>query len=138
MGVTVRSRSQTNHVAQKRATGSLSLSAQQDVEGWAMIILPIPIGLLALGFFLALGGIFAIVGPWMVLAAAHLIRRQWARKAAVQLGQKARGFVVAYRHLDTAIQANRYGGKSANCSPDNTSRRSWLTNDLLSQPTVVA
>jgi hypothetical protein len=88
MGATIESSSQVYRAMQERRTGSFSLSARDEVEGWGMIIVSIALGLLALGFFLALGGIFALVGPWMVFAAVQLVRQQWARKAGVRLWQK--------------------------------------------------
>ena len=63
MGAMVESSSQAYRLTQERKTGAFSRSAQDDVEGWGTMILSIAGGLLALGFFLALGGIFALVGP---------------------------------------------------------------------------
>ena len=74
---------------QERKTGAFSRSAQDDVEGWGTMILSITVGLLALGSLLALGGIFAHVGPWMVFAAIHLVRQKWARKVGEHLRQEA-------------------------------------------------
>jgi hypothetical protein len=59
----------------------VSLAAEDDIEGWGAILLSIFVGLLALWFFLAMGGIFALVGPWMILATRHLVRQKWVRKA---------------------------------------------------------
>ena len=63
MGVMVESSTQAYRVTQGRKAGAFSISAQDDVEGWRTMILSIAGGLLTLGFFLALGGIFALVGP---------------------------------------------------------------------------
>jgi hypothetical protein len=60
---------QAYRLTQERKTGAFSRSADNDVEGWGTMILSIAVGLLALGFFLALGDIFALMGPWMVFAA---------------------------------------------------------------------
>jgi hypothetical protein len=80
---------QAYRLTQERKTGAFSRSAQDDVEGWGTMILSIAVGLLALGSFLALGGIFAHVGPWMVFAAIHLVRQKWARKVGEHLRQEA-------------------------------------------------
>lgn len=117
MGATVESSSQVYRVMQERRTGSFSLSARDDVEGWGMIIVSITIGLLALGFFLAQGGIFALVGPGMVFAAVQLVRQQWARKAGEHLRQKAREFVVAFKDYATSIKQTKPGERAATTSP---------------------
>jgi hypothetical protein len=57
------------------------MSADDDIEGWGVIFSSIIVGLLALWFFLAMGGIFALVGPWMILVVRHLVRQKWVRKA---------------------------------------------------------
>jgi hypothetical protein len=56
------------------------MSADDDIEGWGAIFLSIIVGLLALWFFLAMGGIFALVGPWMILAVRHLTRQKWGQE----------------------------------------------------------
>ena len=101
MGVMVKSSSQTYRVQQERKIGAVSMSAQDDVEGWGTMILSIAVGLFALGFFLALGGIFALVGPWMVFAAIHLVRQKWARKAGGHLRQQAIQLVASIRNHAT-------------------------------------
>jgi hypothetical protein len=63
--------------------------ADDDIEGWGAILLSIVIGLLALWFFLALGGMFALLGPWMILAVRHLVRQKRVRKAGRCLRQQA-------------------------------------------------
>ena len=60
---------------------AVSMLADDDIEGWGAILLSIIVGLLALWFFLAMRGIFAFVGPWMILAVRHLVRQKWVRKA---------------------------------------------------------
>src|SRR5258707_9947487 len=48
-----------------------------------LTICPIVIGLLSLYFFLWMGGVFALVGPWVIFAARVLItRRAEARRAS--------------------------------------------------------
>jgi hypothetical protein len=110
MGSMVESSSQAYRVTQGRKSGAYSMSAQDELEGWCTIIFSIAVGLLALGFFLALGGIFALVGPWMVFAAIHLFRQKWARKAGGHLGHQALQLVVSIRNtLSPGKQVNLQG-----------------------------
>src|SRR6266567_4360495 len=76
---------QAYRLTQERKTGAFSRSADNDVEGWGTMILSIAVGLLALGFFLALGDIFALMGSWMVFAAIPPVRQKWARKVGEHL-----------------------------------------------------
>jgi hypothetical protein len=61
----------------------------------------IVVGLLALWFFLAMGGLFALVGPWMIFAASHLVRQKRVRKAGEHLRQQARELGVSLRSQAT-------------------------------------
>jgi hypothetical protein len=56
-------------------------SADAD-EQWCLMIGSIVIGLLALSFFLWLGGVFALVGPCAILAARLVITRQAQKRKA--------------------------------------------------------
>jgi hypothetical protein len=47
-----------------------------------LTICPIVIGLLALFFFLWMGGVFALVGPWLIFAARVLITRRAEARGA--------------------------------------------------------
>jgi len=67
-----RSKEQERHV--------VAMMHDEAVEGWGTIILSIFIGLLALWFFLALGGIVALVGPLLILVVRHLLHQKWVRK----------------------------------------------------------
>ena len=80
-----------------RATRAVSISAEDDVEGWGTIILSITVGLLTLGFFLVMGGIFSLVGPWMLFAAIHLVRQQRVRKTGEHLWQQALQHMASIR-----------------------------------------
>jgi hypothetical protein len=131
MGTTVEISSQAYRVTQERNAGAFSISTQDDAEGWGMMILSIAVGLLALGFFLALGGIFALVGPWMVFAAIHLFRQKWARKAGGHLGHQAIQLVVSIRNHAILRQAGGPWGKSSNCFANGQVTGAWLADSLL-------
>ena len=51
-------------------------------EPWYLTIGSIVVGLLALSFFLWLGGVFALVGPGVILAARVVISRQAQKRKA--------------------------------------------------------
>jgi len=106
MGVMGESSPYADRVPEGRATRAISLAAKDNVKGWRTIILSIPVGLLTLGFFLAMGGIFAIVGPWMLLAAIHLFREQRVRIAGEHLVQQALQRMASIRIHATIEQAN--------------------------------
>jgi|GEM_PF-4062326 len=129
MGVMVEGSTQAYRVTQGRKAGAFSISAQDDVEGWRTMILSIAGGLLALGFFLALGGIFALVGPWMIFAAIHLVRQKWARKAEGHLRQQAIQLVASIRNCVIPRQAGEPWGRSSNCFANGKA----LADDLLPQ-----
>jgi hypothetical protein len=131
MGVMLESSSQAYRVSQERKTGAVSMTAQDDVEGWGTMILSIAVGFLALGFFLALGGIFALVGPWMVFAAIHLFRQKWARKAGGHLGHQAIQLVVSIRNHAIPRQVGGPWGKSSNCFANGQVTGAWLADTLL-------
>jgi hypothetical protein len=137
MEVRVEISSQVYRVAQGKNTGAFSISVQDDVEGWGMIILSITLGLLALGFFLALGGIFALIGPWLVFAATHIVRQKWARKAGEHLRQQAIELVVSIRNHTTSKLAGGPWGRSSNCFANGKTTRVWPTDDFLAQSSVV-
>jgi hypothetical protein len=60
-------------------------SANAD-EPWYLMIGSIVVGLLALSFFLWMGGVFALVGPCVILAArVEISRRAQKRKARLDL-----------------------------------------------------
>jgi hypothetical protein len=58
----------------------VAMMHDEAVEGWGTIILSIFIGLLALWFFLALGGLVALVGPLLILVVRYLLLQKWVRK----------------------------------------------------------
>jgi hypothetical protein len=51
-------------------------------EPWYLTIGSIVVGLLALSFFLWMGGVFALIGPCVILAARLLISRQVKKRKA--------------------------------------------------------
>jgi hypothetical protein len=59
---------------------SVSVSSTSAARQWFLMICPIIVGLLALYFFLWMGGVFALVGPWVILATSMWIN--WRRKKA--------------------------------------------------------
>jgi hypothetical protein len=56
-------------------------SADAD-EPWYLTIGSIVVGLLALSFFLRMGGVFALIGPVVILAARVVITRQVKKRKA--------------------------------------------------------
>ena len=57
---------------------SVSVSSTRVAREWFLIACPIIVGLLALFFFLWIGGVFALVGPLMILATRLWIN--WRRQ----------------------------------------------------------
>lgn len=67
---------QPYYIDQNEHSGAFTREARQ----WAYaIVLPI-VGLLMLCFFLSLGGVFALLGPWAIFIAARLITYYWDKK----------------------------------------------------------
>jgi len=54
--------------------GSVRLNSE--IRQWSITICSIVVGLFALFFFAHMGGMFALVGPWLILAVRLLVRRQ--------------------------------------------------------------
>ncbi|MDQ6645024.1 MAG: hypothetical protein M3Y76_11295 [Chloroflexota bacterium] len=54
----------------------ISAPHTDEVIEWCMVILPIVFGLPALYCFLAMGGVFATVGPWMIFGATILFSKR--------------------------------------------------------------
>ena len=51
-----------------------------EIIQWAYVLaLPI-VGLLMLCFFLSLGGLFALLGPWAIFIAARFVTHRWNKK----------------------------------------------------------
>jgi hypothetical protein len=88
--ITIDSNAHTYRPQKEKETRAVSMPAEGDVAGWGMLILSIIVGLLALGFLLAQGGIFALVGPWMIFALTHLVQQKRVRKAGEHLWKQAR------------------------------------------------
>jgi hypothetical protein len=95
--ITIESNAHCSGRPKEQETRAVSMSAEDDIEGWGTIILSILVGLLALWFFFAMGGLFALVGPWMIFAASHLVRQKRVRKAGGHLKQQARELVASLR-----------------------------------------
>jgi hypothetical protein len=103
MRLTIESNAYCSGSPKEQERHVVSLSAEDDIEGWGAILLSIFVGLLALWFFLAMGGIFALVGPWMILAVRHLVRQKWVRKVGRSLRQQAGELVEACRIYTTSV-----------------------------------
>ncbi len=101
MILTIESSAHCSGRPEEQEIRAVSMLADDDIEGWGTIILSIVVGLLALWFFLAMGGIFALVGPYMIFAARHLIRQKWVRKVGRHLRQQARELVASIRIYTT-------------------------------------
>jgi hypothetical protein len=52
-----------------------SRTSDNELTHWCIDICSSVIGLFALFFFLAMGGIFALVGPWLILVVIHVVRQ---------------------------------------------------------------
>jgi hypothetical protein len=52
------------------------MPATDAVTPWGRMILSLIVGLLALSFFLALGGVFALVGPWIIFVVAQFVSKR--------------------------------------------------------------
>jgi hypothetical protein len=50
-----------------------------EARAWWVILFPIVIGILALFFFLSMGGLFAVIAPWVILAGIQSVmkRKGW-------------------------------------------------------------
>ncbi len=49
---------------------------EETIKGWHIDILVVVVGLLALFFFVALGEVFALVGPWLIFTGVLSIRKR--------------------------------------------------------------
>jgi hypothetical protein len=54
----------------------VSRSPRDEFKGWFVTILIVIIGLLALFFFLSMGSVFALIGPWIILAGTLLAAKR--------------------------------------------------------------
>jgi len=54
--------------------GSVRLTSE--ITQWCITICFIVVGLFALFFFAHMGGMFALVGPWIILAVSLLVRKR--------------------------------------------------------------
>jgi len=88
--ITIYSNAHISGITQEKETRAVSMGAEDNVVGWGMLLLSIVVGLLALCFFLAMGGIYALVGPWMIFAVTHLVQQKRVRKAGEHLWKQAR------------------------------------------------
>jgi len=66
-----------------------SRTSGNELTHWCIDICSSVIGLFTLFFFLAMGGIFALVGPWLILVVIHLVRQKQVKKAV----EHVRGYV---------------------------------------------
>jgi hypothetical protein len=50
-----------------------------EARAWWVILFPIVVGILALFFFLSMGGLFAVIAPWVILAGIQSVmkRKGW-------------------------------------------------------------
>jgi hypothetical protein len=105
MIIIIESNAHSYCIQKERETRAVSMSADGDIEEWGTIILSIVIGLLALWFFLAMGGIFALIGPWMIFATIHLVQQKRDRKVGGLLRQQAIQLVELIRihHMEDTL-----------------------------------
>ena len=52
------------------------VTSQVSIESWHIDILVVIIGLLALAFFIAMGDVFALLGPWVIYMGVLSIRKR--------------------------------------------------------------
>jgi hypothetical protein len=57
-------------------SGTASASPNATIRRWCFSVSVTVIGLLALLFFLAMGGMFALVGPWVILTGTMAARKR--------------------------------------------------------------
>lgn len=55
---------------------SASVTPQISIKSWHIDILIVVMGLLALVFFIAMGGVFALLGPWVIYMGVLSIRKR--------------------------------------------------------------
>jgi hypothetical protein len=63
-------------VAAPTATVPALVKPEETIEGWLIDILVLVVGLLALFYFVALGEMFALVGPWLIFTGVLSIRKR--------------------------------------------------------------
>jgi hypothetical protein len=85
MMITIDSNAHIYGITQEKETRAVSMVAEDNGVSCGTLILSIIVGLLALCFFLAMGGILALVGPWMIFAVTHLVQQKRVRKAGKHL-----------------------------------------------------
>jgi len=61
------------------ATSPVSAAATGEIKQWCVILGTIVVGLLALGIFLVAGGVFAMIGPWVIFAGALVFAKRSER-----------------------------------------------------------
>lgn len=62
-------------VSQETVSRFGSRTSESELKQWCIAICSSIAGLLALFFFLVMGGIFALVGPWVIIAGAQSVRK---------------------------------------------------------------
>ena len=63
-------------VAAPAATVAALVKPEETIKGWLIDILVVVVGLSALFFFVALGEVFALVGPWLIFTGVSSIRKR--------------------------------------------------------------
>lgn len=63
-------------------------AAEDDSDDWRTIILATSVGFIALIFFLAMGGIYAVIGPWLLFIVTQLVRQKWVRAACTAIAKR--------------------------------------------------
>ena len=53
-----------------------NLSSTTDLKQLALFVLLIPIGIMALSLCLSLGGLYALIGPWIILAITVVVTKR--------------------------------------------------------------
>ena len=63
-------------IAVPAATIPVSAKPKATITAWCIDVLVILVGIPALVFFIALGGVFALIGPWAILMGVLSIRKR--------------------------------------------------------------
>jgi len=62
------------------ATSPVSETPTGEIKQWCVTLGTIVVGLLALGIFLVVGGVFSMIGPWVIFAGALVLAKRFERR----------------------------------------------------------
>jgi len=65
------------------ATSPVSAAPAGEIKQWCVTLGTIVVGLLTLGIFLVAGGVFAMIGPWVIFAGALVLAQRSERRRRI-------------------------------------------------------